>query len=51
MERSNGPGHYGNSDTKVRRLFLLALENVKKGKGEIEYCDYYYCLLRTHSDS
>ena len=36
MGRSNGPGHYGNSDTKVRRLFLLALENVKREKGKLK---------------
>lgn len=39
MGRSNGPGHYGNSDTKdckVSWLFLLALENVKREKEKLK---------------
>lgn len=36
MGRSNGSGHYGNSDTKVSLLFLLALENVKKDKEKLK---------------
>lgn len=39
MGRSNGPGHYGNGDTKdckVSWLFLLALENVKREKEKLK---------------